>query len=119
MPPLEPRENPRALWRSLDDRADDPELRALVTREFPAYADEMLAPSRRDFLRLMGASVALAGMTACRRWPSQTIVPFAHLPEGYVPGLTERYATSFELGCPGIAAPPVSDATTPIPGAST
>ena len=64
MPPLEPRENPRALWRSLDDRADDPELRALVTREFPAYADEMLAPSRRDFLRLMGASVALAGMTA-------------------------------------------------------
>jgi molybdopterin-containing oxidoreductase family iron-sulfur binding subunit len=58
----------------------------------------MLAPSRRDFLRLMGASVALAGMTACRRWPSETIVPMAHRPEGYVPGSTLQYATSFELG---------------------
>ena len=58
----------------------------------------MLAPSRRDFLRLMGASVALAGMTACRRWPTEHIVPFAHRPEGYVPGSTLQYATSFELG---------------------
>jgi MoCo/4Fe-4S cofactor protein with predicted Tat translocation signal len=97
MSPLETRENTRALWRSLDDRADDPELRALVAREFPAHADEMLAPSRRDFLRLMGASVALAGMTACRRWPEETIVPFAHLPEGYVPGATLRFASSFDL----------------------
>ncbi len=86
-----------ALWRSLDDLAGDPELRELVGREFPAYADEMLAPSRRDFLTLMGASVALAGMTACRRWPSEAIVPFAHLEGGTVPGTVLRYATSFEL----------------------
>ncbi len=98
MPPLETRGNGRALWRSLDDRASDPAFRELVRREFPAHADEMLAPSRRDFLRLMGASVALAGMTSCRRWPAQEIVPFAHLPEGYVEGSTRQYATSFELG---------------------
>jgi MoCo/4Fe-4S cofactor protein with predicted Tat translocation signal len=97
MPPLEPEMKGPALWRSLDQRASDPAYRELVQREFPSYADEMLAPSRRDFLKLMGASVALAGMTACRRWPSETIVPFAHLPEGYVPGETMRYATSFEL----------------------
>jgi MoCo/4Fe-4S cofactor protein with predicted Tat translocation signal len=97
VPPLDHPLPGGSLWRSLDDRAADPAFRELVGREFPAYADEMLAPSRRDFLRLMGASVALAGMTACRRWPSETIVPFAHLPEGYVPGSTERYATSFEL----------------------
>jgi len=60
------------MWRSLEDLADDPRLVETVTREFPLYADEMLAPSRRDFLRLMGASVALAGMTACRRWPRRS-----------------------------------------------
>ena len=98
MPPLETRPAGRALWRSLDDLAGDPTLRELVGREFPSYADEMLAPSRRDFLRLMGASVALAGMTACRRWPSESIVPLAHREAGYVPGNTLQYGTSFELG---------------------
>ena len=98
MPPLEKRSAHRPMWRSLDDLAGDPAYRDLVLREFPSYADEMLAPSRREFLRLMGASVALAGMTACRRWPSENIVPFAHRPEGYVPGQLLQYATSFELG---------------------
>jgi MoCo/4Fe-4S cofactor protein with predicted Tat translocation signal len=97
MPPLDKRAEKRPMWRSLDDLAGDSAYRELVQREFPSYADEMLAPSRRDFLRLMGASVALAGMTACRRWPSENIVPFAHRPEGYVPGNTLQYATSFEL----------------------
>ena len=98
MSPLKPGAKSPALWRSLDELAGDPAYRELVSREFPSHADEMLAPSRRDFLKLMGASVALAGLTACRRWPSETIVPFSHLPEGYVPGATARYATSFELG---------------------
>ena len=98
MPPVETRAAKRPLWRSLDDLAGDPAYRELVRREFPSFADEMLAPSRREFLRLMGASVALAGMTACRRWPSENIVPFAHRPAGYVPGSTLQYATSFELG---------------------
>jgi molybdopterin-containing oxidoreductase family iron-sulfur binding subunit len=89
------------MWRSLEDLADDPRLVETVTREFPLYADEMLAPSRRDFLRLMGASVALAGMTACRRWPTEHIVPFAHMPEGYVPGTALQFATSFDVSGAG------------------
>ena len=97
MSSLERPERP-VMWRSLDDLAGDPAFRATVEREFPAYADEMLAPSRRDFLKLMGASVALAGMTACRRWPMEHIVPLAHRPEGYVPGNTLQYATALELG---------------------
>ncbi|HEX6851909.1 MAG TPA: TAT-variant-translocated molybdopterin oxidoreductase [Candidatus Polarisedimenticolaceae bacterium] len=88
----------RAYWRSLDDLADKPEFRELVRREFPLFADEMLAPSRRDFLKLMGASVALAGLTGCRRWPAELLVPFAHRPEGYVPGVPVQYATSMEIG---------------------
>ena len=89
------------MWRSLDDLAEDPRFVETVGREFPLYADEMLAPSRRDFLRLMGASVALAGMTACRRWPTEHIVPFAHMPEGYVPGNALQFATSFDVAGAG------------------
>ena len=44
--------------------ADSPEFRKFVENEFPTWADEMLAPpSRRGFLKIMGASLALAGMT--------------------------------------------------------
>ena len=79
--------NPKAYWRSLDDLADKPEFRELVEREFPSFADEMLTPtSRRRFLKLMGASTALAGMVACR-WPVEEIVPFAARPEGLRPSL--------------------------------
>jgi MoCo/4Fe-4S cofactor protein with predicted Tat translocation signal len=96
MPPLDPKSSGRALWRSLDDLAGDKAFRDAVGREFPLYADEMLAPSRRDFLMLMGASVALAGMTACRRWPVEHIVPFANRPEDYVPGERLQFATSYD-----------------------
>ena len=53
-------------WRSLDELADTPDFRRFVENEFPAYADRMLEPaSRRGFLKIMGASIALAGVTAC------------------------------------------------------
>jgi MoCo/4Fe-4S cofactor protein with predicted Tat translocation signal len=84
-------------WRSLDELTDTPEFRAFVEREFPLLADEMTAPStRRSFLKVMGASMALAGLTACR-WPTERIVPFASRPEGHVPGVAERYATAMEI----------------------
>jgi len=87
----------KAYWRSLDELADNPEFRRFVENEFPAHADEMLEPSRRGFLKIMGASMALAGMTACR-WPEEEIVPFASRPAGYTPGEPRQYATAMELG---------------------
>jgi molybdopterin-containing oxidoreductase family iron-sulfur binding subunit len=86
----------RTHWRSLEDLADTPEFRAWAEREFPLYADEMRSPNRRNFLKIMGASVAFAGFTACR-WPAEEIVPFAHRPEEYVPGTPVRYATAMEI----------------------
>ncbi len=87
----------KPYWRSLEELAGDPEFERFVRNEFPATADEMLAPgSRRTFLKLMGASVALAGMTSCR-WPVEEILPFASRPEGYVPGEPMRFATAMEL----------------------
>ncbi|MCZ6543899.1 MAG: TAT-variant-translocated molybdopterin oxidoreductase [Planctomycetota bacterium] len=90
----------KAYWRSLDELADTPQFREFLHREFPAGAAEMLDSSeRRNFLRIMGASLALAGfgLSGCRRWPKEQIAPFAHRPPGRVPGTTQFYATSMEL----------------------
>ncbi|MHC4219538.1 MAG: TAT-variant-translocated molybdopterin oxidoreductase [Planctomycetota bacterium] len=94
-------ENGKTWWRSLDDLADTPEFREKLFREFPAGAADMLDSSeRRAFLKVMGASLALAGigLTGCRRWPKEHIAPFAHRPAGRVPGAPEYFATSMELG---------------------
>ncbi len=64
--------------------------------------DDVITPqNRRTFLKLMGGSLALAGFglaQGCRRWPDEKIAPFAHRPEGYVPGTSVPFATSWELG---------------------
>jgi len=91
----------REYWRSLDELADTEEFRDFLYREFPAGATEMVnSTERREFLRIMGASFALAGMglAGCRRWPKETIVPFARRPEGRAPGMPTYYATSMEHG---------------------
>jgi molybdopterin-containing oxidoreductase family iron-sulfur binding subunit len=87
-----------SYWRSLDELARTPEFQEAVRREFPNDDFDRLPPAtRRQFLKVMGASMALAGLTACR-WPKEQIVPFASRPDGHVPGVPEHYATSIELG---------------------
>jgi len=57
--------------------------------------------SRRRFLQVMGASMALASASGCH-WETEEILPFQRRPEGRVPGTTRRFATSIE--CSGVAA---------------
>jgi MoCo/4Fe-4S cofactor protein with predicted Tat translocation signal len=86
-----------ALWRSLDELADKPGFADLLEREFPQGAAEWQGGelSRRNFLQLMGASMALAGigMTGCRR-PEAYLVPFTQGVEWTIPGKFLYYATS-------------------------
>ena len=92
----------RQYWQSLDELADSPSFQALVAREFPAQASEWLDPKgRRGFLKLMGASIALAGATACTRQPDELLVPYVRQPEEVVPGRPLYFATAMTLG--GIA----------------
>jgi len=91
----------REYWRSLDDLADTPQFREFMHREFPAGATELLnSDDRRHFLKVMGASMALAGLglTGCRRWPEEHVMPYAHRPEGRMPGVPVHYASGMELG---------------------
>jgi len=68
--------------------------------EFPPEADQPTKDplSRRNFFHLMGASMALAGVGACQRYEKEDIVPLARRPEDQTPGVTQQYATAFELG---------------------
>ena len=85
-------------WRSLEELERSPEFQEAVRREFPDDDWDHLPPAtRRQFLKVMGASLAMAGLTACR-WPKEEIVPFAHRPEGRTPGVPQRFATSMEIG---------------------
>src|SRR5258707_15792607 len=86
-------------WRSLEELAASPEFQEMLHREFPKGASEWLdAVSRRGFLKLMGASLAMAGMTACTKQPLEPIVPYVKQPEEVVPGRPLFFATAFTLG---------------------
>jgi MoCo/4Fe-4S cofactor protein with predicted Tat translocation signal len=89
-------------WRGLEQLSESPEVRRLMEQEFPGYdPGQMVAnPGRRRFLKLMGASMALAGLTltGCRRWPEEKLAPYSSNPTGHVPGTPEQYATAMELG---------------------
>jgi MoCo/4Fe-4S cofactor protein with predicted Tat translocation signal len=89
-------ETGHAYWRSLDELADTPEFRGWLEREFPAGASELTDPvSRRHFVKIMSASFLLAGLglSGCRR-PVERILPFSQMPEGYVHGVPQYYATA-------------------------
>jgi MoCo/4Fe-4S cofactor protein with predicted Tat translocation signal len=91
-------------WRSLEELAGSEEFRKMMHREFPKGASEWLdSVSRRGFLKLMGASMALAGMTACTKQPLEPIVPYVRQPEEVIPGRPLFFATAFTLS--GYASP--------------
>ena len=91
-------------WRSLEELAGSDEFRAMMHREFPKGSSEWLdSVSRRGFLQMMGASLALAGMTGCTRQPLEQIVPYVKQPEDSIPGRPQFYASATMLG--GYASP--------------
>jgi molybdopterin-containing oxidoreductase family iron-sulfur binding subunit len=91
----------KKYWRTLEELADTEAFRELMRREFPEQADVWPdALSRRHFLALMGASLALAGLSGCsvRPAPTGAIVPYVRAPEEIVPGKPLFYATAMTLG---------------------
>jgi MoCo/4Fe-4S cofactor protein with predicted Tat translocation signal len=95
-------------WRSLEELAETPEFTEFLHREFPAHASEWTDPSgRRQFLKLMGASIALAGATACTRQPTELIVPYVKQPEEIIPGRPLFFATAMSHG--GYATPVLAE----------
>jgi MoCo/4Fe-4S cofactor protein with predicted Tat translocation signal len=89
----------RSYWRSLEELAGDDEFNRFLEREFPQQAPRDMAPlARRDFLKLMGASLALAGLSGCAFQPQEEIVSQVKDPEDQVPGIPQFYATAMTFG---------------------
>ena len=95
----------KEYWRSINELAETEEFVQYLHNEFPSQLEQVgTEENRRTFLKLMGASLALAGVmlpAGCRRWPDEKIAPFSRRPENYVPGEPVDFATSMELGGSG------------------
>ena len=92
--------NPPELWRGLEEYMGSPEFRATLADEFPEDAAEWTDPvSRRNFLTIMGAGLALAGATGCSPRPAamRKIVPYTKQPEQMIPGVPLFFASAAPL----------------------
>ena len=97
--PQSPETTPSApkYWRSLSELRGNEKFDPYLDREFPVAASEFPeGVSRRRWMQLMGASLAMVGAAGCR-YPEEEILPFVIRPEGRVPGETYERATNFEL----------------------
>ena len=89
----------KQYWRTLEELAEDPHFEDLLHREFPRAASEWdESVDRRDFLKLMAASLALAGISGCRKPIDYHIVPYVRQPDGLVLGRPQYYATAMPFG---------------------
>jgi MoCo/4Fe-4S cofactor protein with predicted Tat translocation signal len=96
--------NGKEYWRSFEELAGDSEFAEFLHREFPRQApsewDEGV--DRRDFMKLMAASLALAGLSGCGLSPQKEIVPYVKQPDGLTLGKPQYYATAMPFGADAI-----------------
>ncbi|MBA4123658.1 MAG: TAT-variant-translocated molybdopterin oxidoreductase [Acidobacteria bacterium] len=85
-------------WRSVEEFADAPEFEEFARAEYPQQAEEWEdGLSRRNFIKVMGASLALAGLSGCVIQPAEKIVPYVSQPEEIIPGKPLFYATAMTI----------------------
>jgi MoCo/4Fe-4S cofactor protein with predicted Tat translocation signal len=85
------------LWQSLEELSETKDYRNFLENEFPANADKGTdGINRRDVLKLMAASAAMTGLSACTKLPTEKIVPYVRPPEEIIPGRPLFYATSMQ-----------------------
>src|SRR5437763_8796475 len=89
----------KQYWRCLEELAEGDDFRAMIHDQFPEQEEAWTNPmTRRQFLTLLGASLALAGLNGCTRPPNEKILPYVRQPEDLVPGKPLYFATAMTLG---------------------
>lgn len=107
----------RRFWKNLDELADTPAFHELMREEFPrqAGAGEWVDPvSRRGFLKVMGASFALAGLAGCTKQPDEPIYAYVKQPEDLVLGKPMYFATAYPFPTGAVPVLVKSDSFRPI-----
>ena len=107
----------RRFWKNLDELASTKEFNDLMAEEFPRQAMQgewVDAVSRRGFLKVMGASLALAGLAGCTKQPDEPIYPYIRQPEDLVLGRPMYFATAHPFPTGAIPVLVKSDAFRPI-----
>jgi MoCo/4Fe-4S cofactor protein with predicted Tat translocation signal len=88
----------KEYWRSVDEFIDAPEFEEFVKREYPLHSENWDAVSRRTFVKLMGGTLALAGLSGCVIQPPEKIVPYVRPEQDLLPGKPLYFATAMALG---------------------
>jgi MoCo/4Fe-4S cofactor protein with predicted Tat translocation signal len=102
-------------WQGLDKVASQPGFDRRMEQEFPALASEWVDPvSRRGFMKLMGASLAMAGLAGCTKQPDEPIYPYVKAPEDLILGRPNYFATAFPFNTGAVPLLVKSDAYRPI-----
>jgi molybdopterin-containing oxidoreductase family iron-sulfur binding subunit len=105
----------KRFWKNMDELAETPGFNEMLEREFPRQASEWVdAISRRGFLKVMGASLALAGLAGCTKQPDEPIFPYVKQPEDLILGKPMYFATAFPFPTGAIPVLVKSDAFRPI-----
>ncbi len=105
----------KRYWRSLDELAGTPEFDRMMEQEFPSQASEWVDPvSRRGFLKLMGASMAMAGLAGCTKQPDEPIYPYIKQPEDLILGKPVYFATAHPFPTGAVPLLVKTDAFRPI-----
>ncbi len=105
----------KRFWQSLDDLADAPGFEEMLHEEFPRQASELTdGVSRRGFMKVMGASLALAGMTGCTKQPDEQIYPYIKQPEDLVIGKPNYFATAYPFPTGAVPVLVKSDTFRPV-----
>jgi molybdopterin-containing oxidoreductase family iron-sulfur binding subunit len=105
----------KRYWRSIDELAGTPEFETALSQEFPQHSSEWIDPvSRRGFMKMMGASMALAGLAGCTKQPDEPIFPYVKAPEDLILGKPVYFATAFPFPTGAIPVLVKSDAYRPI-----
>ncbi len=92
-------DNQKTYWKGIEQLSNDPAFVKSAEREFPeTIADEPSeGSSRRDFLKMMGFSIAAASLAACEA-PVRKVIPYVNKPVDIDPGVANYYASTYLNG---------------------
>ena len=109
------------FWKHLDELSATPEFNEMMAEEFPRQAGGVLGQgewvdpvTRRGFLKVMGASLTMAGLAGCTKQPDEPIYPYVKQPEDLVLGQSMYFATAHPFPTGAIPVLVKSDAFRPI-----